>query len=134
VVRAVSDLGLNHIPCFAHKLNLCANSSISSSQALKKAKETIANLVKATRRSSNIKRSFELCQTRFVFALLFWFHQSSYTNIHNKYYALRLSSTTPKKLILDVATRWNSSFLMLQRAYELREAITLFQVMLHFIY
>ena len=102
IVKAVKDLGVFHIPCLAHKLNLCAVEVLSKSVAVKDARDKIAKLVSAFRSSSNVKREFRKCQER-------------------------LGIDPPKALLADVQTRWNSTYLMLERALELREAITLFQ-------
>ena len=91
IVKAVKDLGVFHIPCLAHKLNLCAVEVLSKSVAVKDARDKIAKLVSAFRSSSNVKREFRKCQER-------------------------LGIDPPKALLADVQTRWNSTYLMLKRA------------------
>ena len=102
IVKATKDLGLVHIPCLAHKLNLCAMDCLDKFEGLVLVRKKILSLVTATKKSSVVKYEFEECQGR-------------------------LKDCPPVALIRECKTRWNSTFLMLQRAVELREAITLFQ-------
>ncbi len=102
MVKAIRELGVTHIPCLAHKLNLCATDCLEKFELLSTVRKKVLSLVTATKKSSIVKHELEECQKR-------------------------LNSCQPKALVRECKTRWNSTFLMLQRAVELREAITLFQ-------
>ncbi len=93
--------GLAQVFCYAHCLNLCAQDVLKEEEDLKEVRQKISSLVKAVRRSPGLKVELENCQKRL--------------------------NLPPKVLIAEVKTRWNSAFLMLERAYELKDAITLFQ-------
>ena len=103
IVKAVRDLLGRHVPCFAHCLNLCANDSLDLYEDLKESRQKVMGLIKEMNYSSKAKKVFMDCQER-------------------------LNIRPFKPLIAEVKTRWNSTFLMFQRALELKDAITLYQV------
>lgn len=89
------ELEENHFPCFAHTLNLILQ------DALKNAKELI----------DKIKR------------IVSFFKRSS--SGLEKLYSVQKNNLglEPKKFIQEVPTRWNSTFYMIQRFFELQDAI-----------
>lgn len=98
VVKAVTDMGLVQISCFAHKLNLAANDVLKGHVDLADLRARVSRIVTLTRKSSIARETFISCQT----------------------------FGTRKMMIQEVATRWNSTFSMLQRALELKEVIKAF--------
>ncbi len=103
IVKAVKDLLGRHVPCFAHCLNLCATGSLDLYEDLKESRQKIMGLIKEMNYSSKAKKVFMDCQER-------------------------LNIRPFKPMIGEVKTRWNSTFLMCQRALELQDALTLYQV------
>jgi len=100
VVKAVRDSGMVHVSCFAHCLNTAVTTSLDSSEMLTEIRRKIRDLTSLTRRSSSVKEEFVNCQRRM--------------------------GVTVKSLIQEVSTRWNATFLMLERALELKDSIILF--------
>ena len=99
--KAISETGLEGLPCFAHNLNLAVSGAIKSCESLEKVRQKIVSLVTFMHQSCNGKEDFNACLSRL---------------------------NLPKKvLIQDVKKRWNSVFLMLERFLELKEAVVLFQ-------
>lgn len=95
VVKAIKEiLGLKHFGCFAHTLNLIVE------DALKYCKEKID---KVRRIVTHYKKSTLSAERLAKYQL----HQN----------------TQPKHLIQDVDTRWNSTFYMLNRFVELKQAV-----------
>ncbi len=101
VVRAIVDAGLANVPCYAHKLNLCAQDCLDQNETLKTIRQKVNDMIKLTHQGHFAKEEFERCQAR-------------------------LNITPPKVFIKEVRTRWNSCFLMLERVLSLRDAVTLF--------
>ncbi len=103
IKKALKDLGIASIPCFAHSLNLTVHDAIKGTKEVVALRDKVAATVTLTHRSTNAKNSLERCQKL-------------------------IGIETPKKLIQSVPTRWNSLFLMLERFLELKEALVLFFV------
>lgn len=101
VQKALEDSNLPHEKCFAHQINLVVTKSLDSTKGFPEVKEKVARIVKYIRHSPKGKENFQAAQKTVGFA-------------------------STKELILDVATRWNSTFSMLERAFELKTAINLF--------
>ena len=100
VVKAVKDISLRRLSCFAHSLNLVVMDSIKSCPALQETKEKVSKVVTLTKQSTVAKEKLDKIQA----------------DLGRK----------PKKLLQDVPTRWNSLYLMLLRFLELKDAVILF--------
>ncbi|XP_059096833.1 zinc finger BED domain-containing protein 4-like [Tigriopus californicus] len=98
IVKALRDIDIRQVPCYAHTLNLVAPGSIKDAPALIKVKDTASKIVEQTKRSPVVQDKFEDIQ-----------RNRGHTRI--------------KKLIQDVPTRWNSTFEMMERLVELRGAV-----------
>ncbi|XP_059095066.1 zinc finger BED domain-containing protein 4-like [Tigriopus californicus] len=98
MVKAVKNTKLCHIPCYAHTLNLVANGSPRNVPAVHKVIETASKIVEQTKKSSIVHEKFETIQRNQGIPVV-------------------------KKLIQDVATRWNSTYEMMDRIVELRGPI-----------
>jgi hypothetical protein len=104
IKKAIRDAGVSYLHCFAHAINLVVTDAIGSSPSCSQIREKVASIVSSTRRSTLEKERFEKCQE-----------------------TVGLVSKEPLKLLLDVPTRWNSFFIMLERALILKDAVVLFQ-------
>jgi zinc finger BED domain-containing protein 1 (E3 SUMO-protein ligase ZBED1) len=94
------QLSLTHIPCAAHQLNLVVNSGLSvfennTDSSISK----LRNIISKIRRSPSFKENLEKCCLQ--------------------------SGEKPIKLILDVPTRWNSTYDMLVRATSMQVSINM---------
>lgn len=98
--KGAIDTKKEHIPCFAHTLNLLAKDVMNSMVPLAELKSKVSSIVTLTKKSSTVKANFEQCQKDLGLPV--------------------------KKLIQDVPTRWNSTYCMLERFQEQRAAITKF--------
>lgn len=88
-------LGLKHFGCFAHSINLIVQDALKINSM-----STIIGKVKSI--FGHFKRS---------------------PNASHELDKYQLNSGTPKKLIQDIATRWNSTYYMLARFIELDNAL-----------
>lgn len=93
-----NELGWRYFACFSHTLNLIVRDALSSHPLLFDTIEKVKTIVSHFKRSSKAT------------AKLNSYQEST-------------GAGTPKKLIQDVVTRWNSTYLMIQRFIELEEAI-----------
>lgn len=102
IVKAMYDtFGKNkHIPCFAHTLNLVCENSITNTKGLNEVLTKVRTIVTWFKRS--VHASDQLRK-----------HQSDKNIPEGKI----------KKIILDVKTRWNSTFYMISRFVELAPLI-----------
>ena len=98
--KAIVESGQKWIPCYAHCLNLAVNEALSAMPGLEETRKKISALVTFLHQSNNGKEDFERCKQT-------------------------LSVT--RSLIQDVKTRWNSTYLLLQRFVELKQVVVLYQ-------
>lgn len=96
VVKAVKDiLGLKHFGCFAHTLNLIVDDALKyCKEKIDKVRRIVTHYKKSTTSAERLAK-----------------------------YQLNQNTPQPKHLIQDVDTRWNSTFYMLSRFVELKEAV-----------
>lgn len=97
MVRAVASMGLLHVGCYAHKLNLASQAALKI--------PSVARLIGRVRR------------------IAAFFHRST-TASHMLKEKQKLLNLRQHKLVIDVVTRWNSSQEMLERFLEQQPAIT----------
>ena len=98
MLAGIVEAGWNHLPCFAHTLNLVVQDSI-------KLDPTISELQAKCK------------------AIVSHFHRS--TKSSEKLRSVQEQLKMPQlKLIQDIVTRWNSTYLMLERIASQHEAIT----------
>lgn len=97
IVAGIRLTGWDHIPCFAHKLNLVVQDSVVN----------ILPIIKK------------------VISIVEHFHRS--TTATSQFAALQKTMdptvSTPLRLIMDVATRWNSTYHMLARVCKVKEPL-----------
>ncbi|XP_068231881.1 zinc finger BED domain-containing protein 4-like [Palaemon carinicauda] len=99
IVAAVTKyMQIKQQPCFAHTLNLVVQDSIKNTNEIKLSQEKIKRIVSFFHHS--VKATDKLSE------------------IQNQ------NGVERKKLIMDVDTRWNSTFYMMERFLEQHEAIT----------
>lgn len=100
MVKMCDLLGIRHMPCFAHTLNLTLEDSMKLSQV-----EDITNkckaIVKFFKKSSVGWRALKLAQKE------------------------RNPDSTPLKMLQEVSTRWNSTFYMMKRILQLSDVLAL---------
>lgn len=103
IVKSVYDtFGKNkHVPCFAHTLNLVCENSIKNAEGLSELLQKIRAIVTWFKRSV---------------------HASDQLRKHQKDKGIPEGSQ--KKIILDVKTRWNSTFYMINRFVELAPLVS----------
>jgi len=92
---AAGILNFRHIPCFAHSLNLAVQSAIANS--IKKTVDKVKSAVQFFKQSAQATQKLAEMQKTFNLKVL--------------------------KLKQDVPTRWNSTFIMLQRVLERKEPL-----------
>ncbi|XP_046685571.1 zinc finger BED domain-containing protein 4-like [Homalodisca vitripennis] len=95
IVGAITnELKLKHFGCFAHTINLILQDALKVCQSLT---DRIKAIVSHFKRSTSATEKLREVQKNL--------------------------GLEPKKLVLQVATRWNSTFYMLQRISELKDAV-----------
>ncbi|XP_019858685.1 PREDICTED: zinc finger BED domain-containing protein 1-like [Amphimedon queenslandica] len=98
MTAAIREMGWRHLPCFAHSLNLVVQDAMKLEQDLTGIKERCKQIVSH-------------------------FHRSAKSS--DKLAAIQKQLAAPEhKLIQEVCTRWNSTYLMFQRYVEQHEAVT----------
>ena len=100
IKNAVKGAGMVDIGCMAHTLNLCAQELLDKDDSLKAARKKIKETATMMKTSHCAKVNFEESQKRLGMEV--------------------------KALVQEVKTRWNSTFHMLERALEVRDALVLF--------
>ncbi len=99
IKKAIFDMGYRRQSCYAHSLNLIVTDAIRQVPEVLDVKEKVSRVVRLTRQSTVAKEKLDKIQS-----------------------SLGMS---PKKLIQDVPTRWNSFYEMIERFLQLKDAITL---------
>ena len=98
MLLGIEKAGWNHLPCCAHTLNLVVQDAIKADPELSVLREKCKSIVSH-------------------------FHKS--TKSSEKLRSVQQQLHIPElKLIQDVVTRWNSSYLMFERIVSQHEAIT----------
>lgn len=101
IVKAVNDANIQNASCFIHTLQLVVNDGIDSQRTVK---DVIANSRK----------------------IVGHFNHSPLACYNLQKIQEEVLHVTPKKLIQDVPTRWNSTFYMLERLLEQKKAVSLY--------
>ena len=101
-ICAITGSGVKHVHCFAHVLNLCMSDALKQSSDLNRLKKRVSEFMTAVRQSSTLREEFQACQQHL--------------------------GSKKKVLIKDVETRWNSTYLMIERFADLKESVVLFQL------
>lgn len=98
IVKAVSDTfgAHRHLPCFAHSLNLVVTRVIEASDSVKNLISQVKTIVTYFKQSTTAADELRKSQ----------------------------NNNAPLRLIQDVATRWNSTFYMLERFLELIDTVS----------
>ncbi|TRY73003.1 hypothetical protein TCAL_14104 [Tigriopus californicus] len=99
IQKALGTLSFPHQPCYSHLLNLVVKKSLSADIGLQDLIKKVSNVVTYTHHSTVASDKLE--------------------DLH-----IKLGST-PKKLKAKVETRWNSTFMMLERFLESKNVLTL---------
>ncbi|XP_077097966.1 E3 SUMO-protein ligase ZBED1-like [Siphateles boraxobius] len=97
MVASVRSLNLRHALCFAHSLNLVVKKSLDATPGLEKLRTRARKVVTFFKTSTTANEKLKEVQEQMNHPV--------------------------KKLIQEVDTRWNSTFLMLQRLYEERQSV-----------
>ncbi|CAB3234982.1 unnamed protein product [Arctia plantaginis] len=97
ICNAITNkLRWKHYGCFAHSLNLIVKEALIPIQVtIEKVKKIVAHFKRSTQANEKLMK-----------------YQSNHLGIEQ-----------PKKLVMEVVTRWNSTYLMIKRFIELREAV-----------
>ena len=98
MTSGIQKAGWNHLPCFAHTLNLVVQEAINSEPVLSKLQEKCKHIVAHFHRSTKSSEKLRSVQQQLNLPQL--------------------------KLIQDVVTKWNSTYLMFERVITQHEAIT----------
>ena len=98
IVRAVHNTAIAHVPCFAHTLNLAVMDVINKDfQEIKDLRTRVSKIITLTKKSTVARETLAECQRR--------------------------ANRPVKALIQECITRWNSTYLMLERFLEEKEMI-----------
>lgn len=100
MIRMCELLGIRHMPCFAHTLNLTVNDSLDLPEVMQIINKCKV-IVKFFKKSSVGWRALKAEQKE------------------------RNPNTTPLKLVQEVSTRWNSIFYMMSRILQLSDILAL---------
>jgi len=103
--KALRDAGLPYIHCLGHTLDLILKDTLDDSKGASDLIEKVSNIVKIPH---SIILMEKLAASQVTVGLC---------DNTNKF----------KKLILNVATQWNSTYSMLERFFELKDALAFIQ-------
>lgn len=114
-------LGVDQLGCFIHQMNLVVHDCIFPTTPAQKVKESESNIYEHIQPIITIIEKVKRIVTSFHSSTLLT------TALKNEQ---RKSDPDKKEFILiqDVKTRWNSTFLMLERFYELAPHITVVMI------
>jgi len=118
IKSAVRPMGLSHLPCTAHKLNLIVQKALKLSD-----NEEITPDDNTDER--DLKKIFKKCRS-----IVRFFKRSEVGHRMLVEKQKQLGNETVLKLKQDVSTRWNSTFLMLERLIKLKEPLTIVMITL----
>lgn len=113
IKSAVRHMGLSHLPCTAHKLNLIVQKALELSDNEEIGPDDNTD-------ESDLKKIFKKCRN-----IVGFFKRSEVGNRMLVEKQKQLGNETVLKLKQDVRTRWNSTFLMLERLIKLKEPLTI---------
>ncbi len=99
IIKAVKEIKLRHLSCYAHTLNLVITDSVNDIPVLVELREKAFKIFTLLKRSTVDNDKFQDIQ--------------------------KSLGIQPKKLIQEVATRWNFTYAMLERLQDLKSAVTL---------
>lgn len=143
IIAVISDNGANitkavkdsfgtykYVPCFAHTINLVVEKSITNTTLLTDLLSNVREIVKHFKRSTFLSdelRKKQINQGILIYYRKFGSKQNIFkinlTRCMFFFVYLGIKEGAVKKLTLDVSTRWNSIFYMLQRFVELSKII-----------
>lgn len=114
---AVRLMDLSHLPCIAHKLNLVVQNSLklSDNQEIDPSSDDTDE--------SDLKKLFKKCRN-----MVGYFRHSEVGNRMLVEKQKQLGCESVLKLKQDIRTRWNSTFLMLERLIKLKEPLTIVMI------
>ena len=98
MLAGIAEAGWNHLPCFAHTLNLVVQDSLKLDPTMSELQIKCKDIVSHFHRSTKSSEKLRSVQEQLKMPQL--------------------------KLVQDVVTRWNSTYLMLERIASQHEAIT----------
>lgn len=98
MVAAVKKMNMRHPPCFAHTLNLIVKDSLAADTELDDLRSKVRRVVGFFRSSCTAKKKLDNLQKDLKMPQL--------------------------RLLQEVETRWNSTYLMLERFFNLREPLS----------
>ena len=113
---AVRLMNLSHLPCIAHKLNLVVQNSLKLSDNQEIDPSDGID-------ESDLKKLFKKCRDMVGF-----FRRSEVGNRMLVEKQKQLGFESVLKLKQDIRTRWNSTFLMLERLIKLKEPLTIVMI------
>ncbi|XP_015375592.1 PREDICTED: zinc finger BED domain-containing protein 1-like [Diuraphis noxia] len=113
---AVRLMDLSHLPCIAHKLNFAVQNSLKLSDNQEIGPSDDID-------ESDLKELFKKCRN-----IVGYFRRSEVGNRMLVEKQKQLGCESVLKLKQDIRTRWNSTFLMLERLIKLKEPLTIVMI------
>ncbi|THH19265.1 hypothetical protein EUX98_g8810 [Antrodiella citrinella] len=116
-----------HIRCFPHIVNLAVKAILSEITQLKYASMDAEEFIPITQPSRTFAAAIDRDPIAIVRSLIRTIRASSLRRQYFETIQRRLNpDSPPRQLLRDVDTRWSSTFYMIDRALDLREAILVF--------
>ena len=121
--RLLTDV--DHVYCFAHNLNLAVKDTLENLPSLEKARAKVRRIVSHFHHTHKATRELEEYQAQEIKERKKEVSKPQNQLTHQKETTAQKpddkdKSQRPKKLIQEVVTRWNSTYLMLQRFLQLQ--------------